>query len=354
MTIAAMILVNTPGNWSFAYAPLKHSQWHGCTPTDLIFPFFLFIVGAAMRYSFKKFNDNVSPAIIGKILKRVVVIFVIGLALNAFPFKIDISNLRILGVLQRIAIAYGIAALLCLWFNPKKLMIVSVIILIGYWLLLFGFGQGDPYAVETNLVRIIDLKIFGEHHLWQGKGIAFDPEGLLSTLPAVVTVISGFLTGQLLQTESHLKPAVYKMFFSGVCAVLLGSVWGIIFPINKYLWTSSYVLYTTGWALICLAFLLWVIDIKGHQKWNYPFVVFGTNSLFVYIISILWIKIFFHLIKITTADGSLTSGYDWIFNQLFVPVAGNFNGSFLFAVFHVFIFWSVLFILYRNKIFIKI
>ncbi len=349
-----MILVNTPGSWSFVYKPLKHAQWHGCTPTDLIFPFFLFIVGAAMRYSFIKFNDTASYAIAGKILKRVLLIFLIGLALNAFPFKIDISNLRILGVLQRIAIAYGIASLLCLRFNPKELMAISGIILTGYWLLLAGFGQGNPYAVETNLVRVIDINLFGENHLWHGKGIAFDPEGLLSTLPAVATVISGYLTGYLLQTKSNLKSAVYIIFFSGVCSVLTGSAWGIIFPINKYLWTSSYVLFTTGWALICLAILLWVIDIKGHQKWNYPFVVFGTNSLFVYIISILWIKIFMRLITISTSDGAVTNGYNWIFNQLFVPIAGNVNGSLLFAVFHIFMFWCVLLLLYRKKIFIKI
>ena len=307
-----------------------------------------------MRYSFKKFNDTVSPAIIGKILLRVLLIFLIGLALNAFPFTTALSNLRILGVLQRIAIAYGIAALLCLWFTPKKLVILSGILLIGYWLLLLGFGQADPYAVETNLVRIIDLKIFGARHLWHGKGIAFDPEGLLSTLPVVVTVISGYLTGRLLQKKPNITSSIYKLFFWGVSAVLAGSAWGIIFPINKYLWTSSYVLYTSGWALICLAILLWVIDIKGHKKWNYPFMIFGTNSLFVYIVSILWIKIFIHLIKINPTDGPVTSGYEWVFSHLFAPVAGNYNGSFLFAVTHIFIFWSLLLLLYRKNIFIKI
>jgi predicted acyltransferase len=349
-----MILVNMPGSWSYVYAPLKHAHWHGCTPTDLIFPFFLFIVGAAMSYSFRKFNDNVSPAIILKILKRVLLIFLIGLALNAFPFKTAIADLRVLGVLQRIAIAYGIAAMLCLWFNSKKLMTISGVILIGYWLLLFGFGQGDPYAVDTNLVRTTDLLIFGERHLWHGKGIAFDPEGLLSTLPAIVTVISGYLAGQLLQAEPKLKTKVYKLFFSGVAAVLLGGAWGIIFPINKYLWTSSYVLYTSGWALICLAILLWLIDFKGFKKWSYPFEVFGTNSLFVYIVSILWIKIFIHLIKINTTNGVADSGYNWIFTQVFVPVAGNFNGSLLFAVVHLGLFWCLLFVLYRKKVFIKI
>jgi len=289
-----------------------------------------------------------------KILKRVLLIFLIGLALNAFPFKTAIADLRVLGVLQRIAIVYGIAAMLCLWFNSKKLMIISGAILISYWLLLFGFGQGDPYAVDTNLVRTIDLLIFGECHLWHGKGIAFDPEGLLSTLPAAVSVISGYLSGLLLQVESSLNKALLKTCCCGIAAVLLGYAWGMIFPINKYLWTSSYVLFTSGLAMICLSFLLWLIDIKGFKKWSYPFEVFGTNSLFIYVASILWIKVFIHLIKIPTPDGSMTNGYNWIFTQIFAPFAGNLNGSLLFAVVHLGLFWCLLFILYRKKIFIKI
>lgn len=349
-----MILVNMPGSWSYVYPFLNHAKWHGCTPTDLIFPFFLFITGVAMRYTFKKFNDKVSFGIIKKIMIRVVLIFLIGLALNAFPFNMEISNLRVFGVLQRIAIAYGVAACLCLRFNQKNLIVISGILLIGYWLLLTWFGQGDPYAVESNLVRVVDLKLFGESHLWQGKGIAFDPEGLLSTFPAVVTVISGYLTGQLIQSKSNLKSAVYKLFFYGLLSVFFGKMWGFVFPINKYLWTSSYVLYTTGWALICFAFFLWLIDLKGFGKWHYPFIVFGTNSLFVYILSIIWIKILIHLIKITAADGSVTSGYNWIYKDFFVPVAGTLNGSLLFAVTHIFIFWIILLILYQKKIFLKI
>ncbi len=260
-------------------------------------------------------------------------IFLIGLVLNAFPFQTPISGLRILGVLQRIALAYGIAALLCLWLPSKHLITLSGFLLIGYWLMMIGFAKGNPYALETNLVRTIDINLFGEQHLWHGKKIAFDPEGLLSTFPAVVTVISGYLAGRLIQAESNLEKAVSRLFCSGVASVLPGFAWGIIFPINKYLWTSSYVLYTSGWAMICLAMLLWLIDIKGYKKWNYPFLVFGTNSLFVYIVSILWIKVFIHLIKIPTSDGSMTSGYNWIFTQVFAPVAGNINGSLLFCVY---------------------
>jgi predicted acyltransferase len=278
----------------------------------------------------------------------------IGLALNAFPFNSGISNLRILGVLQRIAVAYGIAALLCLYFNSKKLAIISGTILIVYWLLLLGFGQSDPYGMESNLVRIIDLKIIGGSHLWQGIGIPFDPEGLLSTLPAVVTAIFGYLTGESLQTESILKSVIYRMFLIGVAAILFGKFWGIIFPINKSLWTSSYVLYTSGWALIFLSALLWLIDVKGYRKWTYPFFIFGMNSLFIYIISIVWIKIYIFSIKISKPDGSVINGVDWLYNQLFVPIAGYLNGSLLFAITHVLIFWIILLILYSRKIFIKI
>jgi predicted acyltransferase len=354
ITIASMIIVNIPGSWSYVYSPLRHAKWHGCTPTDLIFPFFLFIVGAAMSYSFRKYDNRISRPAIKKILKRAVLIFLIGLALNALPFKTAISNLRILGVLQRIAIAYGIAALLYLCLSQTKLIFISAIILIGYWLLLLGFGQGDPYAVETNLVRIIDLKIIGESHLWKGVGIPFDPEGLLSTLPSVVTVIFGAFTGRLIQSESNLKSAVYKILLIGVSAILLGKLWDIVFPINKYLWTSSYVFFTSGLAMIFLAILLWFIDVKGYRKWTYPFVVFGMNSLFLYILSGVWVKTYLYLIKITTPDGSVINGYKWLYKQIFVPVAGNLNGSLLFAITHVFIFWIILFLLYRKRIFIKI
>lgn len=354
ITIALMIIVNIPGSWSYVYAPLRHAKWHGCTPTDLVFPFFLFIVGVAMSYSFRKYDNKISPMALQKILKRSVLIFLIGLVLNAFPFKTEISNLRILGVLQRIAMAYAIAAVLYLCFSQTKLILASGIILLGYWLLLLRFGQGDPYAVETNLVRSIDLKIIGESHLWKGVGIPFDPEGLLSTLPSVATVLLGALTGKLIQTVSHLKSAVYKLLFMGVTSILLGKIWDISFPINKYLWTSSYVLFTSGLAMIFLAALLWFIDIKGKRKWAYPFVVFGMNSLFLYTLSSIWVKSYIHFIKITAPDGSVINGYKWLYNQIFVPVAGYLNGSLLFAITHVFIFWIILFLLYRKRIFIKI
>jgi predicted acyltransferase len=302
----------------------------------------------------RKFQDRISWTAVKKILTRAALIFLVGVALNIFPFKTPLSNLRILGVLQRIGIAYGIAALLYLCFSHTKLLFISGIILIGYWLLMLGFGRGDPYAVETNLVLIIDLKILGENHLWKGLGIPFDPEGLLSTLPSVATVILGALTGKSIQSAPKLKSAVQKLFFVGISAIVLGKIWDLIFPINKYIWTSSYVLFTAGLAMVILALLLWLIDVKGYRKWAFPFVVFGMNPLFLYILSSIWVRSYIHFIHITEPDGSVVNGYKWIYNHLFVPLAGNMNGSLLFAITHVFVFWIILFILYKKRIFIKI
>ncbi|MEN6623342.1 MAG: DUF5009 domain-containing protein, partial [Smithella sp.] len=371
------------------------ASWHGCTLTDLVFPFFLFVMGAAMSYSFRKFDyaksqssgvidgpvDNTknkkstlqsipagrctailnlewnykpTPDITKKILKRVGLIFLIGLTLNFFPFQIELSNIRIMGVLQRIAITYGFAAFFCLWLNRTQLFIVSGSILIFYWIGIAAFGNGSPFTLEGNLVRFIDLAIFGENNMWHRGIIAFDPEGLLSTFPAVVSVLFGYLTGKFIQDQSNLKLAVYKITLAGLAAVIVGQLWGTIFPINKYLWTSSFVLYTSGLAILIFSVCLYLIDVKGYRKWGVPFKIFGWNSLFVYVLSVFWIKILLYLIKIIKPDGSVINGYNWIFNDLFLPAAGEYNGSFLFALTHVFLFWLIALALYMNKIQVKI
>ncbi|MDP6922992.1 MAG: heparan-alpha-glucosaminide N-acetyltransferase domain-containing protein, partial [Lutibacter sp.] len=264
LTIALMITVNNPGSWEYVYAPLRHSTWHGCTPTDLVFPFFLFIVGVSMSYSFAKFRSLLDTRVFKKITKRVVVIFLLGFLLNIFPF-FDLENARIMGVLQRIALAYGLAALLCIRLNRKQLFFVLAVILLAYWGLLFLGGTHGMYTLDGNYPRLLDLKILGENHLYKGFGIPFDPEGLLGTLPAAGTVIMGYLTGGLIAKGVH--TALKKMVFLGLGALLLGLIWHTIFPINKPLWTSSYVLYTGGFALLTLAGLCWLIDIKGYKKW---------------------------------------------------------------------------------------
>jgi len=353
LTIALMIMVNTPGSWSYVYPPLLHSKWHGCTPTDLVFPFFLFIVGVSMRYSFKKYREGVTKKGLLKVLKRFSVIFLLGLFLNAFP-KFEFENLRFFGVLQRIAIAYAVGAILCMKFNFKQLLIICGLILLGYWGLLYFGGSGDVYGLATNIVGKVDLFVFGENHIYKGFGIPFDPEGLLSSMPSVATVLIGYFTGRLIDEAINVTSAVKKLAFFGIIGVIVGWFWGYLLPINKPLWTSSYVLYAGGLAMLFLAFLLWLIDIKRVNKWANPFIHFGTNPLFIFVFSGIYAKVIIYLIKSTNSEGETITGYRYLYENVFVPIAGNMNGSLLFAISHIIVFWFLTYILYRNKIFIKI
>jgi predicted acyltransferase len=351
MTIAAMILVNTPGSWSHVYPTLLHARWEGCTPTDLVFPFFLFIVGAAMAFSFKKYDFQLSPALTRKILKRTAIIFLIGLTLNVFPFyNKAFDSWRIMGVLQRIALGYGIGAFLVVGLSRRMLIIISAGILFFYWGLLNL--AVDPYSLETNLVRKLDLLIFGDSHLYGGFGIRFDPEGLLSSLPAAVSVTLGYLVSQHIRDHAEKRLLIGQLAIIGFALIGLGWLWGQWFPIIKALWTSSYVLYTAGIATLCWMILIWIIDFKGIKRIFYFFKVYGMNALFAYVISILWVKILF-IIKIDL-KGELVNGYSWIYQAIMQPLFGDLNGSLAFAIFHIILFWIIIWILYRKRIFIKI
>lgn len=354
LTIALMILVNTPGSWSYIYAPLKHAAWHGCTPTDLVFPFFLFIVGLSVYFSFKKNSGESSQKIVIKILKRTLIIFLIGFCLNLYPF-FNFSEVRVMGVLQRIALAYGAGALLCFIFKGYRLLIVLAAILLGYWALLFYGAHSDPYSLEQNLVRRFDLFLFGEHHIYKGFGIPFDPEGLLSSIPAIGTVIIGYLIGQVMSTENSIVLKIRKLLLYGVLMVVLGSIWALVFPINKPLWTSSYVLFTAGLGTLFLAVLIFIIDYKKYAVWSKPFVHFGSNPLFIFVFSGLYAKTISYLIKIPV-EGNLDkiSLYKYLFVKGFAPIFGNMNGSLLFAISHIIMFWLLCYVLYKKKIFIKI
>jgi len=354
MTVALMILVNTPGSWSHVYAPLLHAKWHGCTPTDLVFPFFLFVVGASMFFSFSKYNNALNTESLLKIGKRTLLIFAIGLFLNSFPqWATDYSKLRILGVLQRIALAYGIGAVIVLASPKKYLPYIGGGILLLYWGLLYSFGGSDPYSLEGNVTSIIDKAILGESHLYTGFGIPFDPEGLFGTISAVGTVIFGYLIGSLVK-DTEKKSVPQKLILVGVAAVIAGLIWSLVLPINKPIWTSSYVLYTAGWASLVLALLIWVIDLKGFTKWTSFFVVFGMNPLFIFALSGLWAKILGRIIKIAGPDGSAISGSGWLYSHVFEPFAGDINGSLLYAISHVVFFWMIGYVLYKKKIFIKV
>ena len=357
-TIALMILVNTPGTWGHVYAPLRHAQWHGCTLTDLVFPFFLFIIGVSMRFSFEKYEFCKWGPLFKKVVWRTITIFTIGLLLNAFPFvrqDWDWSHFRIMGVLQRIALAYIMASFIVVRADIIGIVKISLGLLFGYWILLMGYGwySGlDPYALKSNLILIVDAYIFGENHLYGGTGIPFDPEGLLSTIPSIVTVLIGFLVGTMIKTAEDHKDNTQRMAVLGALLIIFGWGWGFVFPINKQLWTSSYVLYTSGIATVVLAGLIWLVDVKGLKTWTKPFVIFGANAIFLYAASGIGAKI---LLQISfELDGKMISGYGYLYQTVFQPFAGDLNGSFLFALFHVFMFWLILAWMYRKKIFIKI
>jgi predicted acyltransferase len=353
MTIATMITVNNPGSWSHIYAPLKHSEWHGCTPTDLVFPFFLFIVGVSMFFSFSKYNSALDGKSLFKVAKRTVLIFIIGLFLASFPqWQTDYSKLRIMGVLQRIALAYGIGAVIVLAFNKKYLPYIAISILLVYWGIIYFFGGNDPYSLSGNIASKFDTFFLGEAHIYQGFGIPFDPEGLLSTFPSIATVILGFMAGGLIaRTEKPKVPLILLIY--GAAGLIVGIIWHQFFPINKPLWTSSYVIYTAGWACVIMAVLIWIIDLKGYTKWTSFFVVFGMNPLFIFAIAGVWGRILTKIIKIHEGD-KVVSGYNWLYMNIFQPIAGDINGSLLFALTHILVFWFICYVLYKKKIFIKV
>ena len=354
LTICLMIVVNNPGSWSYVYPPLRHSAWHGCTPTDLVFPFFMFIVGSAMWYSFKKFGHVFSKGISLKILRRTAVIFLIGLALNAYAvYSLEWSTLRIMGVLQRIALAYGIVSFIVLGVRTRYAAIITGIILISYWIILLLLGGDDPFSLEGNFVRRFDIALFGPGHIPMFKGVRFDQTGLLSTLPSMGNVLIGYLAGRLIDRSGNRKDATKKLMIWGIAGIVLSLLWSLVFPINKPLWTSTFVLLTSGLALVFLGILLWIIDIKGVKRWTKPFQVFGMNPLFIYVLSIV-LAITFRIEFIQSGGGEMVSVTSWLYGNLFEPLAGSMLGSLLYALTMAAFCWFVGWLLFKRRIFIRI
>jgi predicted acyltransferase len=353
ITVAFMIIVNDPGSWEYVYPPLRHSEWNGCTPTDLVYPFFLFIVGMSMYFSLKKYGNELNGSSTLRILRRTVTIFAVGLFLTIFPyFGMDYSKLRIMGVLQRIALAYGIGSIICMSVKRQNLWIVVTVTLLAYWGLLVLFGGNEPFSLQGNFALKTDLAILGKNHLYTGYGIPFDPEGLLSTIPAVCTVIIGYFIGGIVGERAADWKSVLKLLLLGAAAFGLGYLWNMVFPINKPLWTSSYVLYSAGIAIGVFALIYLIADIFSIQAPGAFFMVFGTNALFSYFLAGIWIRM---LLFIEIHSGSSkTNLYNWFYDKVCVPVAGNMNGSLLFALIQMFIIWGVALVLYRKKILIRL
>ena len=345
ITVALMILVNSPGNQT-AYAPLTHSTWDGSTLADLVFPFFIFIVGVSLAVTLSKAHERgfTSQQLLPKILKRSVILFLVGLLLNAFPYHFDFETIRVFGVLQRIAICYFIASWLFLTTRISTQAIIILLLLVSYWLIMtrlpvpeYGAHMLTP---QGNVAAYLDRLVFSPNHLY---GKVFDPEGLLSTLPAIATTLLGNLTGAWLLSTYNNKQKLTGMTIAGLFALGTGWIWGFWFPINKSMWTSSYVLWTAGFALIFLGFCYWLIEIKALKKWSRPFEIFGINAMLAYVLHVVFLKIQ-AIVSIPRMDGSPGNLRLFITEHLF-SWASMQNAS-MFYAFGYTLLWLIIILLF--------
>lgn len=363
-TVAAMILVNNPGSWSNIYPPLAHASWHGCTPTDLIFPFFLFIVGVSIAYAMgsKKLDPSTHSLLIGKAAKRGLILFGLGLFLSLFPKvftnPIDaFSTVRIPGVLQRIGVVFFISAIIFLKNSEKNILKIGIGLLVAYWAMMtFIPVPGVGYAnleKETNLAAWIDRMVLTEAHVWKSAK-TWDPEGILSTIPAVATCLFGVLVGVYLRRKDIIESEKVSWLFAiGIFTLLAGLVWDLQFPINKSLWTSSYVLYAGGWATLLLTLSYWMIDIKGYKRFTKPFVIYGVNAITVFFFSGLMPRIM-NMIKVDMPDGKVVGWQTWFYNTALVPYFSPLNASLAYALLFISFWFVILWIMYKKDIIIKV
>jgi predicted acyltransferase len=361
MTICFMIIVNTPGSGAAPFAPLEHAAWFGFTPTDLVFPSFLFAVGNAMSFSMKKFDGMANSAVVFKILKRGVIIFLLGYLMYWFPFVrhdavhgwsfAPISTTRIFGVLQRIGLCYIFAALMIRFLSTRAVIITSVVILFGYWLALLLFGDhAAPYGMLTNAGTYLDKWVMGDAHLYHGEGVAFDPEGILSTLPAIVNVIVGYYAGKFIQEKGKIYETVSKLMLWGALLIFIALTWSMAFPLSKKLWTSTFVLLTVGIDLILISALVYVIEIRLWKRGNWTsfFTTVGKNPLPVYLFSELFVIVLYMI-----AIGH-TSFYNWINTVFFQVIAPGAIGSLLFAICYMLVCWCVGKVLDKMGIYLRV
>ncbi|MCO5286216.1 MAG: DUF5009 domain-containing protein [Chitinophagaceae bacterium] len=383
-TVALMIMVNNPGTWSHIYAPLEHAEWHGVTPTDLVFPFFLFAVGNAFAFVMPRLQQAGAGAFWKKVIKRTLLIFLIGLFLNWIPFvKWDgnqlvfkawsylgddgeLRGIRIMGVLQRIAVAYFFAAVIIYFFKLRGSFIAACLILLFYWFLCIAMNPADPFSIYGWFGTDIDKSILGAHHMYHGevrdgKALAFDPEGLMSSFAPVAQVIFGYLCGDYIVRKGKTPEMVNGLFVMGAVMMFAGYVWDMSFPINKKIWTSSYVVYTTGLATTIIAVMIYLIELKGRKGWLAQFFdVFGKNPLFIFILSA-FIPRFTGLIRIangTRDDGStiFTTPLGWFYQHICKPVFPEHlkAGSLLYAIIWIICMWLIVYWMDKKKIYIKV
>jgi predicted acyltransferase len=405
-----MILVNNPGTWSHIYPPLEHAPWHGLTPTDLVFPFFLFAVGNALAFIMPKLEAAGDGVFWKKILKRSILIFLIGLFLNWWPFVTEVNRViegtaefqkvtifkgfiwidytknqageivevvkgvRVLGVLQRIALCYFFAAIIIYYLKLRKAFLAGLILLLVYWVLCYIGSPFDPYSLRGWFGTAIDKLILGETHMYKGEGIPFDPEGLMSTMPAIVQVIFGYVVGDYIQKKSKTsdlsRPVTigfefeksatnssgpYQMlnglFVAGVAMLITGFCWDMVFPINKKIWTSSYTIYTSGLATITIGTMIYFIEYKNARGWLSKFFdVFGKNALFVFALSAFLPR---GLALIKLGDG--VNPWNWLYKKILIYTPGPpENGSLAYAICIITFMWFICWWMDKKKIYIKV
>ena len=361
LTVAMMIVVNNPGSWSHVFPFLRHAEWNGCTPCDLVFPFFLFCVGVSMTFALAKFTSLSKDSVI-KVLKRGGLLYAVGFALTAFPFypaqyEMDpaltfgqnwimwLEHVRIMGVLARIALCYIVASLLVLWLRQPKKIIAAIVVLSSVYMsgMLIFAGPEGPFSLDGNFARRLDVSIFGENHVYQGYGVPFDPEGLWGTLTSTCTVLIGYLVGLLIRKgeggeENNPAGISAKIFSLSAMMLLGGMILSIWMPISKPLWSVSYLFYSGGWAMFVFAFLIYVIDAKGWERPFMPFKALGMNALALYVSSGLLIKIIW---RYSGWDYSAVFGTDEYTSLLF---------ALIYLAFHL----LLAMFLYKKKIFIKL
>lgn len=383
-TVALMILVNNPGSWSYIYPPLEHAPWHGVTPTDLVFPFFLFAVGNAFAFVMPRLREAGPSSFWKKIIKRTVLIFAIGLFLNWIPFvRWDdghlvfkywsyadadgtLHGIRIMGVLQRIAVAYFFAAIIIYFFKIRGSFFIACVILLFYWFLCVAMNPADPFSVYGWFGTEIDKSILGAQHLYHGefrngKALAFDPEGLMSSFGPVAQVIFGYLCGDYIIKKGKTAEMVNGLFVAGVVFLFAGYVWDMVFPLNKKIWTSSYVVFTSGLAMVILAVMIYLIELQGKRGWLDKFFnVFGKNPLFIFVLSG-FLPRFTSLIRIpdgVNASGAInySTPLQWFYLHVCKPIFPNnlYNGSLLYALIWICFMWLIVYWMDKKKIYIKV
>ena len=366
ITIAGMILVNNPGTWAHIYAPLRHAAWDGCTPTDLVFPFFMFVMGVAMFISYRKYDYTLSAKSVSRLIYRSLMLVLIGWAIAWYGiccrtlagggewldaiWHTPIARLRFMGVLPRLGWVSLFAGLLLMLFKPCRTPYVAAVLMLIYCIII---GVTDSFGLtEDNIVARVDKAMLGEQHMYHLGGIAFDPEGILSTIPCVAHCLLGCFAGWLIFATDDLWQKVNRLFIFGTIILLSGFLLDYAFPINKSLWSASYVLVTCGLASLLLALLIWAIDIRGAYHWAVPFESFGVNPMFIFVLS--------GVLAITMANLRFNSGGDtysvwgFFYRRMMQPLFGDKGGSLACALVYDALLWCIAYPLYKKHIYIKI